>query len=124
MNIGAWIVSDQFGNVVPVSSQGQLDLAATGLNEVLQNILVICNTRVGSVMLDRRFGLSYKFLDAPQNAAELIIISEVCAGISRFEPRARFKGIRFAPGGASAPGTLNVLLSVHINVNELLVHSQ
>lgn len=121
INIGTWLVTDAQGNV-RTSDQG-LDLAATGLNEVLQNVLVILTTRIGDVMLDRRFGLAYNFLDAPQNVAEAMIVQQVCIGLVFFEPRARYKDIQFAPN-IDSPGTLNVQLWININTAELLAPSQ
>jgi phage baseplate assembly protein W len=117
MNIGTWILTDSQGKVLPVKDT--LDLAATGLNEVIQNVWIICNTRVGEVWGDRRFGLSGQFIDAPQNKAQLIIVQEICAGLTHFEPRASFANISFSPN-SSNPGEMDVTLSVNLNISELV----
>lgn len=116
MNIGTWVVTDAQGNLR--DSAEALDLAATGLNEVLQNVMVILTTRVGSVMLDRRFGLAHNYLDAPQNVAQMMIIQQVCIGLAFFEPRAKYREIQFAPDKQS-PGTMHVQLSITVNTIEL-----
>jgi phage baseplate assembly protein W len=120
MNIGTWLIIDEFsGSTFKVP--GQLDLGATGLNEVLQNVGIILTTRIGTVMLDRRFGLTFKYLDAPQNQAQLIIIQDVCMGIARFEPRVTFKTIQFDINSATL--AMDVTLSIQINANELTLPS-
>lgn len=121
MNIGTWLVTDAQGNI-RTSDQG-LDLIATGLNEVLQNVMIIITTRIGSVMGDRRFGLAYNFLDAPQNVFENLIVQQLCIGLAFFEPRAKFSRIQFAPSFDN-PGEMDVQLEVKITSSELLVRSQ
>lgn len=116
MNIGTWLLTDAQGNLR--DAREALKLGATGLDEVLQNVIIILTTRVGDVMLDRRFGLQHNYLDAPMNIAELIIIQQVCIGLAFFEPRARYRSIQFAPDKKN-PGTMNVQLSISVNTLEL-----
>lgn len=116
MNIGTWLLTDSQGNIR--DNRQALDFGATGLNEVLQNVMVILTTRVGSVMLDRRFGLAQNYVDAPMNVAEMMIIQQVCVGLAFFEPRAKYKSIQFAPNIGN-PGVMNVQLLVTINTVEL-----
>jgi phage baseplate assembly protein W len=118
MNIGTWVITDAQGNILSPASQGQLDLAATGLNEVLQNVRVITNTIVGTVMGDRKFGLNNKYVDAPQNKAQLMIAAEVCAGLTHFEPRVTFRKIQFDINKATL--AMDVTLSIVINTSELI----
>jgi len=122
MNIGTWTITDAQGRVLSQDEQEQFDLGATGLNEVLQNVRVIINTRIGTVMLDRRFGLDFTFLDAPMNRAQLMIVQQLCMGLTQFEPRVTFKNIKFSPSLAS-PGRMDVLLSVSIDKFELALPS-
>jgi phage baseplate assembly protein W len=73
-------------------------------------------------MLDRRFGLDFTFQDAPQNKAQLMIVQQMCQGLTMFEPRVTFSGIQFSPDLAS-PGVMNVLLAVSIDQSELILPS-
>jgi uncharacterized protein len=122
MNIGTWTITDAQGRILSGPEQTQFDLGATGLNEILQNVRVIINTRIGTVMLDRRFGLDFSFLDAPQNKAQLMMVQQMCQGLTMFEPRVTFAGIQFSPD-LSSPGVMNVLLSVNIDQSELILPS-
>jgi len=117
LNVANWIITDAQGNLI-INPNNYFDLAATGLNEVLQNIRVIMTTRVGQVQLDRRLGMRYNFVDAPINIAELLIVTEVCEALTHFEPRATFKRIQFAPS-VTNPGELDVKLAVNIDQSEL-----
>jgi uncharacterized protein len=118
MNIGTWIITDAEGNILSPASQGLLDLGATGLNEVLQNVRVITNTIRGTVMGDRKFGLNAKYVDAPQNVAQMMIVAEVCAGLTYFEPRVTFKSIQFDINTTTM--AMDVTLSIDIDQSELI----
>jgi phage baseplate assembly protein W len=122
MNIGTWTITDSHGRILSPPEQTQLNLGATGLNEVLQNVRVILTTRIGTVMLDRKFGLDFSFLDVPQNKAQLIIVQQVCAGLTYFEPRVRFSSIQF--GIDSVSYAMNITLAVTINSSELTLPSR
>jgi phage baseplate assembly protein W len=122
MNIGTWTITDAQGRILSPASQGLLNLAATGLNEVIQNVRVICNTLVGTVMLDRKFGLTGKYLDAPQNKAQMILVTELCAGLTYFEPRVIFKSIQFDINKVSL--AMDVTLSIDINASEITLPTQ
>jgi Bacteriophage baseplate protein W len=93
MNVSLWRIIDQFGRVVDTAQI--LNLGATGLEEVLQNVLVICSSRVGDQVADRKFGTRWNFIDRPQNIAPIMILQEVLVAINQYEPRASFSGIRF-----------------------------
>jgi phage baseplate assembly protein W len=118
MNIGTWTITDAEGNILSPASQGLLDLAATGLNEVLQNVRVITNTIVGTVMGDRKFGLNAKYLDAPQNQAQLMIVAELCSGLTYFEPRVTFKSIQFDVNTTTL--AMDVTMAIDIDISELI----
>jgi phage baseplate assembly protein W len=116
MNIANWILTDSQGNILAPQNQTMLDLGATGLNEILQNVRVILTTRVGTVMLDRLFGMRFRFVDAPMNAAQLMIVADVCQALTHFEPRVTFKKIQFGPS-VSNLGEMDVLLSIDVNLS-------
>ena len=122
MNIGTWTITDSQGNILSPASQGLLGLAATGLNEILQNVRVITNTIVGTVMLDRKLGLTGKFIDAPQNVAQMILVSEVCEALTYFEPRVTYKSIQFDINKSTY--AMDVTLSISIKASELTQPTQ
>jgi uncharacterized protein len=122
MNIGTWTITDSNGRILSPPEQTAFDFGATGLNEVLQNVRVIISTRIGTVMLDRRFGLNYSFLDAPQNKAQLMMVQQLCAGLTQFEPRVTFSSVQF--GIDPVTYAMNVTLAVNINQSELTLPSR
>jgi phage baseplate assembly protein W len=122
MNIGTWTLTDSQGRILSPAEQTAFDLGATGLNEILQNVRVILTTRIGTVMLDRRFGLDFSFLDAPQNKAQLIMVQQMCQGLTYFEPRVTFSSIQFDIDKTTY--AMNVTLAITINTAELTLPSQ
>jgi uncharacterized protein len=119
MNISNWIITDAQGNVLQAGVDS-LDLGASGLNEILQNVRVICTTRVGTVQLDRLFGISFSYVDAPMNWAEQMIARDVCAALTHFEPRVTFKRIQFMPNIGNLVGLeLDIKLSISIDASNL-----
>ena len=122
MNIGTWTLTDSQGRILSPAEQTAFDLGATGLNEILQNVRVILTTRIGTVMLDRRFGLDFSFLDAPQNKAQLIMVQQMCLGLTYFEPRVTFSSIQFDIDKTTY--AMNVTLAITINTAELTLPSQ
>jgi Bacteriophage baseplate protein W len=93
MRIQTWMISDGKGNMI--TSTAALNLGAVGLEEVLQNVMIICSSRVGDQVADRRFGTRWNFIDAPQNIAPMLVLQEVLAAINYYEPRCTFRNIRF-----------------------------
>lgn len=67
----------------------------TVVEEVLQNISMILSTPKFSVPLDRKFGLSARFIDKPTPVAETILVAEILDAIEEYEPRAEVINITF-----------------------------
>jgi hypothetical protein len=122
MNIGTWTLTDSQGRILTGPEQTALNLGATGLNEVLQNVMVIVNTRIGTVMLDRKFGLDFSFIDAPQNKAQLMMVQQLCMGLTSFEPRVTFSHIQF--GIDPVTYAMNVTMAININSSEITLPSR
>ena len=122
MNIGTWTITDSKGRILSPAEQTALNLGATGLNEVLQNVRIIVTTRIGTVMLDRKFGLVYDFLDAPQNKAQLMMVQQLCMGLTNFEPRVTFSHIQF--GIDPVTSAMNVTLAINIKTSEITLPSR
>ncbi|WP_338842057.1 GPW/gp25 family protein [Paenibacillus glucanolyticus] len=67
----------------------------TGIESIKQNIQVIASTYVGTVPLDRAFGISPDVVDQPDIIAQALLINELMAAIAEFEPRAEVTSIEF-----------------------------
>lgn len=63
--------------------------------EVLQNVRTILTTRLGTVPLDRAFGLSLNSVDMPINVAKALMNAEIIEAIERHEPRAQVQSVDF-----------------------------
>ena len=63
--------------------------------EVVQNVRTILATRVGTVPLDRDFGVSWEHLDKPLPVARSLMRAEVIEAIERYEPRANIESVEF-----------------------------
>jgi phage baseplate assembly protein W len=82
--------------------------------EVLQNVRTILATRVGSVPLDRNFGLSWHYLDKPMPVAQARMQQEVIERIRKYEPRAVVVSVGVEPGNA-VEGELRPKVRIRIN---------
>ncbi len=64
--------------------------------EVLQNVRTIISTRVGTVPLDRDFGMSMDMLDKPVALAYTLFQSALIQALAVYEPRAKVKNVDFS----------------------------
>lgn len=71
----------------------------TVVEEVLQNVRTICSTIVGSVPLDRDFGVSMDMLDQPINLSQILFQSAVIQALAKYEPRAKLVSVDFSTDG-------------------------
>lgn len=72
-----------------------IQLEASGNDEIIQNIRVLCTTVAGTVVFDRDFGIDSKLLDLPSDMAKAFLTTEYISKISTYEPRAKVKEITF-----------------------------
>ncbi len=82
------------------------DLAA----EVAQNVRMILTTPVGTLPLDRRFGLDFSILDQPMERAKALLAVEIFQKLKRYEPRAELVRVRFSGDGPDGTLTPNVIV--------------
>jgi len=85
------------------------------LNAVLQNIAVILSTPMGTVPLNRDFGVDWSFLDKPAPVAKALMVAPVREAIERWEPRATVLGVSFSEDPAR-PGVLIPTVEVDISL--------
>lgn len=67
----------------------------TETEEILQNVRTILSTRLGSVPLDRDFGMSWEYLDRPYPVAKALVQAVIIETIQEFEPRALVVSVSF-----------------------------
>lgn len=74
---------------------GEIDFGAVGINEIAQNIRMIITTPVGSVPLNREFGIDTDVIDLPLPIAQQKLTQEIFQAIRKYEPRVRVTKITF-----------------------------
>lgn len=102
-----------------ITAQGPVVLVPSStLEEVAQNVRTIITTPKYSVPLDREFGVTMDFVDAPALKARARLSSEIIRAIARYEPRCTVKRISWAQQTVtdSEDGRLLPVLEVDIRV--------
>ncbi len=96
---------------------GPITIAPESLaEEVLQNVRMILCTPVGSLPLDRDFGLDFSVLDQPLPRARALLSAEIAAKVARYEPRAQVTRVDWDQAQAleAADGRLAPAVKVRI----------
>lgn len=60
------------------------------MEEIIQNVRTILTTIVGSVPLDRDFGINMDLLDNPVTVIRPLLVHECKTKIEKYEPRVKF----------------------------------
>jgi phage baseplate assembly protein W len=82
--------------VTIISSESpNFDWAATGVNEVVQNVFTLLNTFMYEVAYDRTMGLPGELADLPVDEAVPATIARIYSLIEEFEPRAEVISVNF-----------------------------
>ena len=100
---------------VDMGVPASVEIGATGLRGLAQEIRTALATRKGSVPLDRDFGLSWELIDLPLPESRPLLVAEIGRGLERCVPRIRVKSVTFkadAPGAAD--GKLPPVVTVEI----------
>jgi phage baseplate assembly protein W len=79
-----------------------LDFGATGIREIVQNLVVLMLTPIYSQCLDRELGLDMSFVDRPMQIAQNMVISEIVDKVPQFEDRVEVTDVEFLPSAAEA----------------------
>ena len=99
-------------DVTAVSGRG-IDFApATETEEILQNLRTILATAMGSVPLDRAFGVDASYVDRPMAKARAMLASEILVKIRAYEPRVTVTAVDFEE---DMDGILRPKVQVKIN---------
>lgn len=70
-------------------------IGLTGLESIKQSINIICTTPIGSVPLDRNFGIDFSVLDLPYESSMAMLRVSIMDAIELYEPRAEVTEIQF-----------------------------
>lgn len=91
----------------------------TEVEEILQNVRTILNTRKGTVPLDRDFGVSWEYIDQPIPVAKALLQSSVIDAIEQYEPRAYVEAVEFKDDNEDAmEGILKPIVTISIGEEE------
>mgnify|MGYP003423080626 CR=1 FL=1 len=82
------------------------------LMEVIQNVKTILSTPAGTVPLDRDFGLTQDYIDAPINQAKALFADDAVKKINKYEPRAVVDEILFS--GDAITGNLKPTVRIKL----------
>lgn len=76
-----------------------------GVAEIDRQLALLLSTRVGTIPLDREFGLDFSFLDLPTETAKSLYTAEVTKKVAKFIPSVRVAKIEWdaAEMGAIKP---------------------
>lgn len=98
-----------------VNVLGTLDtvaVGATGLTEIMQNVRTILTTPVGSVPLDRDFGVDGQYLDEPQTVVRARMTAAIVEAVEKYEPRVTVENLRWVT--VAADGMMVPLVQIRM----------
>lgn len=95
-----------------IAEPKRVNFAATGVEEVLQNVWMILATPMFSASMDRDFAWNPN-VDAPMNVAQARISAGIVAAIQRYEPRAQVVSVSFQGEGIN--GILKPVVRVGVD---------
>jgi uncharacterized protein len=90
-----------------------INFAATGVEEVVQNVKYVLLTEYYSVPLDREFGMDFTMVDKPIPIARLMYSQEASMKIALYEPRAIFEEADYQEDqiqGKLGPTTVKIII--------------
>ncbi len=99
--------------VVDMTKAVAVQVGAVGLTALAQEIRTLLATRKGSVPLDRDFGLTWDYVDAPMPEAMQYMVAEIGQQLHRYVPRIRVQDISFSSDD-TADGRLLPRVTVEI----------
>lgn len=76
-------------NNIEITANGQID------QSIVDGLLLLWSTPVGTVVLDRDFGIDMGFVDMPLMQAKQMFTVEIITKTRKYEPRVSVKKIAF-----------------------------
>lgn len=96
---------------------GPVEVGATGLRAIYQNVQTILATIKGTVPLDRTFGINADLVDTPMPLAQSRLTGEVVAAIERWEPRVKVVSVSFVNPGQTETADGRLIPRVRLRIN-------
>lgn len=81
--------------IVVDSTPAGMDFGATGWAEITQNVKTILTTMIGTVPLDRAFGIDISPLDSPTAVTRAQMTPIIIEAVETFEPRVVVDEVRY-----------------------------
>ena len=103
---------------VDMAQPSAVEVGATGLRGLAQEIRTVLGTAKGSVPLDRNFGLSWDTVDLPMPQALPLLVSDIAEAIER---NVRIKDVQFGNGVADTEDG-RLLPIVTVEIREEYIH--
>jgi len=97
----------------------EVEIGATGLRSIIQNIKTIVSTWRTTVFGDRQFGLDTKIIDMPATIVQAQYSMDITTLIERNEPRVNVISVTFSPSDINN-GQIIPLIRVRIRNGVLL----
>jgi len=99
---------------------GAVEIGATGIRAVMQNVKTILATIRGTVPLDRTFGIDDTFIDTPEPVAQAKFTGAVIAAVERWEPRVKVVSVTWVrlDNSETADGRLVPRVRVRLNAGK------
>jgi len=97
----------------------EIEIGATGLREIAQNVKMIITTWRGEVFLDRNFGLDARVIDLPINLLHANIATDITQQIEQYEPRVEVTSVTLTESDAG-DGKMIPLVMIRIKDGVLL----
>ena len=98
---------------------GQLNkvvIGATGLPAIIQQVQIVCATQVGTLPLDRAFGVQVDYLDMPLPVAKAKATASVISGIETYVPGVSVLSVSWTrDDDAALDGKLIPVVRIKIN---------
>lgn len=93
----------------------QIEKQTDEWRDIIRCLNVLYGSRVGTLALDREFGIDWSFLDMPIDYAKAMIESELITKTRKYEPRAAVKQVIWV--GDAASGYINPKVVIDIEQN-------
>jgi len=95
---------------------GKVVIGATGLPAIIQQVQIVCATQVGTLPLDRAFGVQADYLDMPLPVAKAKATASVISGIGKYVPGVQVLSVSWvADTDAAQNGKLIPVVRIKIN---------
>ncbi|NCC16540.1 MAG: lysozyme [Clostridia bacterium] len=76
-------------------AQVSIEITGTGAADIRRCLTILYGTPVGSVALDREFGLDWNFVDLPTEVAKAKMAAEIIGKTRKYEPRVAVQEVQW-----------------------------